>query len=55
MQESERPTVEQIEKEFLALLDHGGLARPDEVRPDRETGEVTFVWREQRLAVVVEP
>jgi hypothetical protein len=51
----EQPTVEQIEEEFLALLDSGGLAQPDEVRRDPEAGEVTFLWYEPRLAVVVGP
>lgn len=53
--ETKRASVEEIEREFRKLLDDDGLLQPDEVEPDCETGEVTFIWHEPRLVVVVEP
>ena len=40
------------EAQFRELLEHGGLAQPDEVAiaPD----ELLFLWHEPKVAVVVE-
>jgi hypothetical protein len=47
------PTVERIEEAFCTLLRDAELAQPDEIRPDPEAGQVSFVWHEQKLVVVV--
>ena len=41
-----------IERRMLRLLDDHGLPSPDEV--EFGAGEVTFLWRDRKVAVVVE-
>jgi hypothetical protein len=48
------PTRKQIEDEFRQLLEDNDLPDADEVRHDPATGDVTFLWHNPRVAVVVE-
>lgn len=48
------PTPSEAEDHFRELLRDAGLADPDEVRHDSRAREITFLWREPKLAVVLE-
>lgn len=48
------PTPEEAEARFRALLDEGGFDQPDEVEYDPGAGELLFLWREQKVAIVIE-
>jgi len=45
---------ERSEELMLKLVSDAGLQMPGEVRRELSTGRLTLLWREQRLAVVVE-
>jgi hypothetical protein len=42
------------EREFMKIVGEAGLPEPDEVNYHEEDGEIELIWREQKLAVVVE-
>jgi hypothetical protein len=50
----ERPTHTQAEVHFRNVLDEEGFAQPDEVRHWCDPDEVVFMWREPRVAIVIE-
>ncbi len=48
------PTHAEAEERMRELIANGGLADPDEVRYEFDPDEVVFLWREPKLAVIVE-
>ena len=43
-----------VERDFVKVAARAGLPEPDEVHYREDDEEVEFIWREQKLAVVVE-
>ena len=50
----EDPSRDEMEAAMRRLLDEGGLAQPDEIRPHPDGG-IVCLWHEQKLAVIVDP
>jgi hypothetical protein len=50
----EIPTPWAAERHFRDLLDREGFAHPDRVEYDPETEELRFLWREPKVAIVIE-
>ena len=48
------PSVAETEAQMRALLASGDIPQPDEVREGPEADEVSFVWYEQKLLVIVD-
>lgn len=44
----------ETERRFLELVDEAGLDRPDDIEWDLDAGELLFLWRAEKLAVVVD-
>ncbi|MGI9021370.1 MAG: hypothetical protein ACR2G3_11750 [Solirubrobacterales bacterium] len=42
------------EHRFRTLLCEEGYAQPDRVAYDPEPGELTFIWHEPKIAIVIE-
>jgi hypothetical protein len=53
--EFEFAVLDDLERRFMDLVSDAGLPEPDEVCKDTRTGELTFLWHNRRLAVVVGP
>jgi len=51
----EHSDLDDIEDRFLALVVDADLPVPDEICKDARTGELTFIWRDRKLVVVVGP
>lgn len=49
----ERPSPQEVEAHFRSLIDREGIARPDAVEHDPEAEELTFLWREPKVAIVI--
>lgn len=45
---------QRVERDFAKVAAKAGLPEPDEVNYREDDDEVEFIWREQKLAVVVE-
>jgi len=55
MSEPERkPSPEEAEERFRALLRENEMPEPDAVEHDPAAEELIFLWHEQKLAVVIE-
>ncbi len=50
----QHPTPWQVEDHFRSLLREEGFAQPDEVEHDPEAAELVFLWREPKVAIVIE-
>lgn len=46
--------LQTAERDFMKIAEEAGLPEPDEVNYHEEDGEIELIWREQKLAVVVE-
>ena len=46
--------LEDAQRRFVQLAAEAGLPDPDEVNYHEEDAEIEFVWREQKLVVVVD-
>ena len=46
-------SAEEAERAFLELVENAGLRPPDEIQP-RESGGITCLWYEEKLAVIIE-
>jgi hypothetical protein len=55
MNSYELALLDEVEDRFRALIVNADFPEPDEVRKDTETGELTLLWSEQRVVIVVGP
>lgn len=49
-----RDHLQTAERDFMAIAETVGLPEPDEINYREDQGEVELIWREHKLAVVVE-
>lgn len=54
MSRTGRPSPEEVQREFLDLLERNGLAPPDEIRYEPADNEILCFWEEQRLVVAID-
>lgn len=47
-------TVAEVTAQMCKLVSDGGMRKPDDIRPGPDPHEVSFIWAEEKLLVVVD-